>query len=779
MKPTFLTSDVLVGLLVPLAVGLAIFYGYLYRQEAKMAKQLTRRQRWLLRALRMGVALLVILALAKPAVSMVRHEERLPVIPLLLDDSASMGFPDARENPLVESSPPNRRSRFDTARTIAQRLQERLTLSHRVVIYGCSDQLKTIRTLPHRPSEKTKAMEAEELFPETQPPTGEYSNIGESLNDSLRELAGDKISGIVLLSDGRETGGNPRMNDVASLASNAGVPVHTFAFGSEHPLRDLRIDEVIFPAEASLGDVLTFHVKVTNQISDNLSTELTLQEEGKKLPTTKRMALKRGQSMVSIGAIPETEGEREFKLFFPKFPDEVNTENNEQVVHVKIVKRTLRALLIAAEATREYLYLVPALLRDPVIDISCYLQSRDEDYIQQGNTNIERLPATTADWKKYDVAILYDVNPNGITNQQLGGLEDMVNTGGGLLIIAGTNHGLAKLIQVHAAKVRGLLPVEIDRNLLPDWEKIYDKPFALERTPAGKGHPIMLGSTNEKLNEHIWSFFPKFNWCHPVQSVKPKAITLLKQKDEKGSGSCVMAVHRYGEGAVFFSAINGLWRWRFPGESYDYDRFWTRAIRYLGETRLHGAQQQVALDTDRRTYAPGEEVQINLRILDPALMSQLSGQQLYVSVTSTKKDEQMVPLRPEPDGSPIYRGFHRARQVGSMLVKARQAAPGGSSADKPLYEVKHSFMVKMESLEGRDTSANLEGMQDLAERTEGKWYNYHNMKDFEDLFEAIPKDPQVISEQILLEVWDGTVFLLLFLVLACAEWSLRKWWGLL
>ena len=38
-------------------------------------------------------------------------------------------------------------------------------------------------------------------------PIGDYSNIGDAVKDSLRELAADKISGIVLMSDGRETGG--------------------------------------------------------------------------------------------------------------------------------------------------------------------------------------------------------------------------------------------------------------------------------------------------------------------------------------------------------------------------------------------------------------------------------------------------------------------------------------------------------------------------------------------------------------------------------------------
>ncbi|HLX62122.1 MAG TPA: VWA domain-containing protein, partial [Planctomycetota bacterium] len=749
---------------------------------------LSPRRRLILRSLRIVVALLILFALLRPAVSYTRREERLPVVAMLIDDSASMAFPDARENPLLENNSPDRRTRFDTARIVVQKLQEKLTLTHRVKLFTFSDSLKLLAELPHRDSENTPPLVRDAILPPEHRPVGDYSNIGDALKDSLRELSADRISGLVLLSDGRETDGASK-KDAADALAAVQVPVHAVALGSEFPLRDLRIDEVVAATEASLGDVLGFHVKITNQISAPLNTELTLFEQGKKV-AAKTLTLPRGESMVTIGTIPETEGVREFRLVLPKYPDEINTENNEAAVQVSIVKRTLRVLLIAGVPTREYFYLVPALLRDPVIDLSCYLQSADVDYVQQGKTQLERLPQTTDDWSRYDVAVLYDVDPNGITTQQIAGLEAMVNKGGGLLVIAGIDHGLAKLVQVHAAKIRGLLPVEIDKNQLPDYDRVYDKPLKIERTPIGKTHPIMLASSNEQLNEKIWASFPTFYWSHPVQSAKPKAITLLFTNSD-GSNTAVMAIHRYGEGAVLLSAINGLWRWRFPGESFDYDRFWSRAIRYLGETRLKGTQQQVALSTDRRSYSPGEDVQINLRLLDPALLNQLSGQQLYASISTaqeprpqgsgntTRTDDEMIPLKPDATGTPVYRGDYRARRTGSMQIRATAHAPDADSETKPLFDIAQNFLVKLEPLEDRDTSADLDGMKALAECTGGKYFDYRNMKEIDTLTAAIPKDPQILTQSVVVEVWDGTIFLALFLVLICAEWSFRKWWGLL
>jgi len=776
MKPTLLTAQGMALLLAAAAAALALFYTYVYRREGRQTRSLTLRQQRILRLLRVAVAVLALLALARPALTLVKREKRLPVVPLLVDESTSMGYPDARENPLVQAAPRDRRRRYDTAETVVDKLQERLTRTHRVQAFTFSDTLRLLKELPHRERDGEPPLSRDEVFRNAPDPTGAYTNIGDALQDTLRELSGNRIAGVVMLTDGRQTGGR-KLEDAAAQAADARVPIHTVVLGTEFPLRDLRIDEVIVEPEASLGDVLRFRVKITNQIRSPLATKLTLFEAGEKV-NEKALALARGESQVVVATIPETEGTREFRLVLPVYDDEINTENNQAVVHVSIVKRTLRVLLIAGNPGREYFYLVPALLRDPVVELAAYLQSADIDYVHQGNLPIERLPRSLEAWKRYDVVILFDTDPNKITTQQVAEMENMVRTGGGLLVVAGRNHGLAKLIQVHAVKIRELLPVEVDKNRLPDYFEVFDKPFRAERTPKGRGHPVTRLDRDDRANEAIWALAPPCYWHHPVQRVKPRSIVLL-QASGNGNGAPLMAIHRYFEGAVFYCGLNSLWRWRYPYESYDYDRLWTNIIRYLGETRLRGTQQQVALGTDRRSYAPGEEVQIQLRVLDPALMAQLEGQPLYASVAAPSKEMQIVPLRADPGGEMLYLGTYPARRVGSMVVRAKQTAPGASSDAKPLFDVQHPFLVKMQSLEAKDTRADLEAMKSLAEKTGGKYFDYRNMSRLDELAEAIPADAQVLTEEVLVEVWDGAAFLVLFLALIGTEWSLRKLWGLL
>ncbi|MCG3181516.1 MAG: hypothetical protein BIFFINMI_03912 [Phycisphaerae bacterium] len=823
-----LSAQGLAPFLLVCAAALAVFYFYLYRREARQAHHLTFGQQIGLWALRALVALMVLVALAKPTITQTVTTERTPVVALLVDDSDSMSFPASTRDPLLADSTAARRTRFDSSRQAVRMLTTELAKNHNVQVFHFSAAPERVKSVPQYEGTAVPDELKGDLL-EAIKPHGDYSNIGDGIIGTLDRLTGDKVSGVVVLTDGRQTGG-AGLAAAARAAGERGVRVDAVVLGSPHELSDLRINPPInVPSDASLGDVLTFHVSVTNEVDDRLATTVDLYEKNadkpdepfEKIPEATRELkgadeLTRGERDIEIPMIPLIEGNRRFRIVVHGDKRELDWAdyealagkdkgngmllptldracNNVAEVTIRVIKRTLRVLLICGEPSREYLYMVPALMRDPIVQMSTWLQAADIDYTQQGNENIERLPSTLDEWSLYDVCILMDVDPNGLTVQQMGGLEHMVAKGGGLMIVAGRNQGLAKLIQVHSNPVRGLLPVEVDKNVHPDLDMHFEKPFKAERTPEGARHPLMAISTYEPTNDAVWATFPELYWHHPVLRKKPKAIVLMKKEGEDdGRGDILMAIQRYGEGAVFFSAIDSLWLWRYPHESYDYDRFWTRAIRHLGEARLTGTQQQVSIGTDRVSYPPGEDVGITLRILDPALWQQLQDQVIYVTVTGPSEDYKVRMTR-DASGAQNFRGKYRTRRLGKMEIRSRQSAPDADSEAKPLFDVKTEFTVAMQSLERLKTSAYPNAMADLVQPAGGEIYfaerpvlakgekefPYKDMAELSKLPSLIPADPQKVPREFTTHLWDGWTFLTLFLVLAAAEWSLRKWWGLL
>ncbi|OAI49004.1 hypothetical protein AYO44_00965 [Planctomycetaceae bacterium SCGC AG-212-F19] len=766
--------------LLVLLVVLIVYYGWQYRRDAQ---RLSSARRWLLTSLRLAAVGLAVLMLLKPALSVAHTEKRTPVVAVLVDESLSMAYPDARNHPLVPAGGTRaERSRFAVAREAASRLLEQgLTKDHRVVVYKFSGNMERIAEFAAGDAKPQAALVAvREALTE---PTGTHTNPGDALVDVLRDLAGNKVAGIVLISDGRSTAtpqsGAVTLDEAARRFKQAGVPVSTVATGTVEPLRDLALVDLAAPKEANLEDTLSMRLTVVNHIEPGLQTELTLLEDGKP-KVVRKVRLNAGRNDITLSLIVEGQelGDRKYTIKAPRYEDELTYDNNEISAHVRIVKRGLRCLFIAGKPTVEYHYLWPALARDPIINVSCWLLDADVNYTQQGKTPIDKLPQSLEDWNKYDVVVLYDVDPEKITNEQETGLENLIRNGGGLFVIAGRNHGLDALLTVRSAKMGAMLPVEIDRNKHPDYNQVFQKPFKPARTKEGRQHPIFLFDPDPQANDKVWGSFPEMYWAHPTLGIKPRATSLLENPDAgaDADGKVLMALWRYGEGAVFYSGVDALWRWRYPYENFDHNRFFSQIIRYLGETRLLGSQKQVVLQTDQKLYSPGGAVQVSLSVLDPSLLAQLRNENLLATVTDPQGGAFKVALNLKGQ---TFIGQYRPKRIGEYVVQTDHTLADASSAQKKVFDETARFDVRLQSLEDLDTTADLEGMARLAQLTGGRSYDHTSIKNLGELPGTFSPEPQLIPHRTEEDIWDSPLFLLLFLGTITSEWVLRKKWSLL
>ncbi len=776
-RPVFSDPWLPAWVLLALLVLVYLFYRGVYRRDGR---RLSRRQVRVLYALRIALAVGVLLMLLRPAFDILRGETRLPIVALLVDESLSMTLPVEHDNPLLgQGRARSERSRYAVAAEATNRLQEPLTASHRVKLFTFSDRLDLAKDLAYRGARGAPAADAAAIRQALGAPTGEHTDISDAVVRTLDELKGSKVSAIVLISDGRATDA-AGLDPAIRAARERGVALHTVTCGTEDPLRDLAIENLIAPEEASLNDVMAVRVAIVNHIRPNLTVELKVVEEGQPV-ASQELQLAWGRNHRVVTAIPKVKGERKFRLELPEFPDELTHENNHKEFSVNVVERELRALFIAGAPSIEYHFIMQSLSRDPIINVSGWLQSADINYVQPGDTPIERLPRTLRDWEEYHVAILYDVDPNQLSNEQETALEALVRGGGGLLFVAGRTHGMDKLLQVRGARMKALLPVEIDNDRRSDHEEFFETAFRAERTEAGRKHPIFRFEMDDKANDEVWGTLPTFHWHHPVLSAKPTAVSLLERVGPAGDrGKVLMALQRYEKGVVFYTGLQTLWRWRYPYENYDYDRFWRQLVRYLSEAKLLGTQKQVALYTDKATYSPGESVQISLAVLDPALLNQLRQEAIVATVIEESGAELRVPMRPVVgEGMSEYRADYRARRVGRYKVNVQHALARGSSDRKPLFNESRPFSVELQSLEFVNATADPQAMAKLAAETGGKAFARQGLRDLASLAKDVPTEPQFVANRTIQDFWDSPLFLLAFLAIISTEWVLRKKWELL
>jgi hypothetical protein len=762
--------------------ALAGLLWWLYRIDAR--RLTPPRRRWLL-AWRVASVSLVLLLLMEPSYKLVTQEERPPVAAVVLDESLSMSLPEAGDHPFADYTEKDRaaRSRYATARRVAGTLIPDLVKTHRVKLFAASDQTRPVADFP-RGEKATAADVARALEPFAQP-TGGATGLGENVDDVLHALSNAKLAGIVLLTDGRVTSGR-KLADAGADAAARKVPVHTLGFGAAEPLPDLKLMDLAAPPEANLNDIMTVQASVVNTVRPNLAVDLKLFQDGVAEPVaTRKLVLPLGEKKVSISTTPKQEGEIKYRLELPVFPEEVDPDNNAASFHVNVAKRQLRVLLIAGAPTMEFHHLVPTLIRDKVITTSCFLQSADVNATQQGSEVIDDLPQTPAQWNRYDVVILFDVDPNRLTNEQENGLEQLVHEqGGGVMFVAGRMYGMGSLLQVRGAKMESMLPVEINKNLYPEYERVFNEPFHCVRTREGEKHPIMLFSPAREKNEEVWRSFGdiEFFWSQPVTGVKRQAVPLLARKGEPSGGGrdCVMALMKYGKGSSVFLGLNTLWKWRYPMECYDYDQFWTQTVRYLGEYRMLGSQRQVVLATDKKLYAPGEAVQITLSVLDPALASQLRTEQLFATVTDPHKGEFKVLLKPAGQDFATQRGTFTAGRIGEHLARVNHVLAADLAARKALFDEKTHFDVRLQSLEFKDGTADLAALAALAAQTGGRALDHATIgAGIKELPRALDAAPQLVPHETYADLWDRWYILLALLALGTVELWFRRNWGLL
>ncbi|MBM4039036.1 MAG: VWA domain-containing protein [Planctomycetes bacterium] len=766
---------------------------WLYRVDARRLPPARRR---LLAAWRVASVCVVLLLLKEPSYRLVTTEERPPVAALVLDESLSMSLPDASDNPFINfygEKDRAKKSRYAAAKRVAAALIPDLTRTHRVKLFVASDQLRPLADFPK--GEKATPAGIAEALAKVPTPTGNCSSLGECVEDALRSLANAKLSAMLLLTDGRVAGGGTKLADAGVEASARRVPIHTIGFGTVEPLPDLKLMDLVAPPEANPEDIMNVQVTVGNTLRANLAVDLKLFQEGLAEPVaTRKLVLPLGEAKVGVAAVPKQEGEITYRLEVPTFPEELDTENNAVTFHVGVARRRLRVLLVAGAPTAEFHHLVPALARDKVIKVNCFLQSADVNAVQQGNeAPIDDLPQTPAQWNRYDVVILMDIDPNKLTNEQENGLEELVHEhGGGVMFVAGRVHGMASLLQVRSAKMEAMLPVEINKNQYPEFERYFAEPFQCVRTREGEKHPLMIFAPTKEKNDEVWRSFGdlEFFWAHPVMGVKRQAIPLLAKRRAPGAGDGsgggpsardgVMALMRYGKGSTAYLGLNVLWKWRYPMESFDYDQFWTQTVRYLAEYRMLGAQRQVLLSTDKRVYAPGEAVNIQLSVLDPALASQLRAEQVFATVTDAHKGEYRVMLKASGQDISMHRGTFPAARLGEHEVRVSHVLAEDLAARKALFDEKVHFGVRMQSVEFRDTTADLPGLAALAEHTGGRSLDHSTMGEgVKKLPALLDPTPQSVPHESFADLWDQWYILLLLISLATVELWFRRNWGLL
>lgn len=683
-------------------IGLALMAPigwYIYQRQRHNLASVPPALRIALTATRVAILLLLVLVLAAPYLKLDLTLEKLPIVALLFDQSQSMGLPagpfesdadflsaaDAVGYPVTEG-------KIDPALRKTLNDKTRLRFVQEAVAHRATDWLKPLadkyELRVYAIDRGINRLVYDDLtrLPELSA-QGSKTHLGDGIVRAIDEAAGRPVAGIVVFSDGENTGGlSPA--EAARAADEAGAAVFTVPAGSDAPLRDVAIVDVFAPDLASVGD--TVHVSVTLQVQGYPEQPVKVQlfEDGKPSPIdTKELVLRNiEQQHVDLTFEAKEKGSKTLTVKLApnvELPEDLKENNVDEVV-VRVSDEKLRVLYVEGLPRWDFRFLKNAMRRDhglggrglpgAVVAGKPEAASPSSDGKTTGEPDIvleaevrrrppgdrQVLPKTVEALAEYDTVILGDVSPALLDSGFRKLLTEAVREKGvGLIVEAGPE----AMPHAFDAKFQELLPVKLRRAAGIEAQAY--KPFHIEVSPDGSLHEAMRLYDEAGRNGNVWGQMPAFYWCAAVERAAPAATVLAYNPGVEGRyGKLPLIAHHYaGEGKVLFIGTDSTWLWRQNvGDRFFY-KFWGQAIRFVAR-RDEGAKKKSWVEVHPARTSPGEPVEIEL---------------LAYRADGAPRTESKLTLRLEREGAPteVIETLSDQGTAGRYTAKFAPAEKGG------------------------------------------------------------------------------------------------------
>ena len=763
------------GTVALIAVGV-VYLLSIYRRDAGRG---SRRLRTLLPSLRLAVIALAAACLFQLTLSVGRIG--LPVIALVIDDSASMGledrYPDDKTNELVDrlargsgEKGAGGRTRIALTQSILTRQDSqflRELLEHyKLRLYRFSDTATRIGTRDFAGT--SDVAEMTDRIKELKA-TGSRTRPGPSLRKVLEDFRGSPPAAVILFSDGvASTGDADRLSPAAEAAAASFVPIETVGIGSEQASRDLQLYDVSAEELAFVGDPYTISGKVKREGlgSAVVPVRLTERDTGRVLAQESINLTTDGKPVgFELSFVPTEPRELDVAIEVLPLPNETNRENNRETRHVSIRKEKIRVLLADSAPRWEFRYLKALFERDPTVSLKTVLQEADAEYASEDQTALAHFPLNKEELYRYDVLILGDLNPALLGNWSMELVRSFVrDSGGGVLLIAGA--------AFNPTAYRGtaweeLVPLDLNESQPPPDETTLVEGFAPELTVDGlRGTSIFRMGDTEAATLEIWKQLPPLHWVAGGTRAKPSArvFAVWHRGPAATSDIPIVAMQPVGAGKVLFHNTDEFWRWRFRVGDLYYGPFWSRAVRYLSRSRLLGRDRTAELTTDRSVYAQSESPTLRVRFFDerfiPATASAVS-----VTVERRKGERRTIVLNRSVGHPTVFEGLVTSLPLG--VYHAWVATPSFRDAPPAV-----DFRVEAASEELLRRSLDRHELEQAARITHG---DFSTLSEAESLPSRIPPGhPVPLSTRDRIPLWNHWEVLVLFAGLLTAEWILRR-----
>ncbi len=608
------------------------------------------------------------------------------------------------------------------------------------------------------------------------------TDLGRAVRQAVEGLGSAPVAAIVVIGDGGLNRGEPP-DTIARYARSRNIPIFAVGIGDPSPIRNVRVAEIIAPANAFVKDPFTITAQLVAEGLADGQVHVQLVEssggEGERVVAAEQAPIGPDGRIAPVVFRRQVDEARSltYAVRVQPIPNEAVTDDNSRQTTVRVLENKMRILLVSGSPAWDYQFVERLLERDKAVDVSCWLQSADVDAVRDGTTVISEFPRKPEQLFQYDVVVLFDPQPRDFDPAWCELAQTLVGSnGGGLLLTAGRKYTSRFMTDPNCRGLIETLPVLGD----PDAELILNQlghfqtqawPVAVP--PEVAGHPVLAQAETPAETLAVWRQLTGVYWHYPVRREKPLATVLLRHSNPRMANAygphVLLATQFFGAGRTGFLAFDSTWRWRRFGEQY-FNRFWIQLLRHLMEGRILGGSRRGVLMTDRESFAVGEPITLTARLLNESHLP-LDAAEIGVAVAGEDGGETHMTLHPEPGRPGWYRGRYIPNRIGRILFKA--ALPGGDRT--PADVVTHAVQIVRPNLETLRPRMDREKMMSLAEQSAGGRYVPIDEADtIPGQIEDRNASLVVTGTPILLQDRFRWPLFVILLALLTAEWILRK-----
>ena len=776
------------------ALGIGVVIAITLLVYLRIAHTMQPRYRFLLIAMRISAASILLCCLLAPVVIEKKDITPPTHLSILVDTSRSMQLTDS---PSAETQ----MSRLDQANSLLfsaegqflQNLRERFE----VHLYPFDTGLHQNTGLPEDfDSGKLPQFE----------PNGTLTNISAAIRDIASAWKGQQMAGILLITDGGHNSGQFPLDDITALE----VPIYTVGVGAVEPPKDIQIQHIDYTPIAYTDHESVIRVTVVQTGYTSKTTQLSLREvKGNTVVDTATLTFEPPQNIASevtttkqeieLKLTPQVEGSFQYTVELPVLDGELTDENNQKTFSVKVVKAKLNVFYLEGRPRWEYAFLKRTLARDPDIEATSAILLRNnarrfpptdsllnrlDGYYPQTTPASEttQFPKTLAELSKYDVLIIGDLGEEHLTTAQQRAIVDFVEIQGKPIIFLPSRRMLARN-GVRRTALAELLPIDIPVNGC----RRHDTESRVQLTPSGEFHPILQLTDTAGLgvsSAAIWRNLPALSRTFSGFRLRGGATLLMETGEERP----VLMLQRAGLGKSLLIAAEGLWNWNFGANAFKdtryhdlYSRFWAQTLRWMA---TNTDDEKLHLTTDATTYAIGDTATVTASLYSEAYRTTQTdatvqievvppdGPSFQLQIKGVSESVNGSPARPDAiaDTGNLYTTQFSLLQNGTYRIRATAKSDNQTLGEDQLDIFVHPQLAELEA-----PQLNEDLLKSLASETGGTYVRISDAA-------SVPKNIADVQNPVFVDaerdLWTHPLILITVVGLLGTEWFLRKRIGL-